>query len=76
MLFDVLANVLVEKSEAKMRAHAASPDFCDASKFMVLRYLTMSQSESVRETVLPEYDRLEKMPEAALYAWLLAKVPK
>lgn len=56
MLFDVLANVLAKKSEAEMRKHVASPDFRDAAKFMVLRYLTMSPCEAVRDVVLAKYD--------------------
>lgn len=56
MLFDVLANVLSGKSETTMRKHLASPDFKDAAKFMVLRYLTMSPSEAVRGVVLSRYD--------------------
>jgi hypothetical protein len=42
MLFDVLANILVGKSEALCKKHIESESFKDAAKFMVLRYLSMS----------------------------------
>lgn len=76
MLFDVLANILAGKSEALMAKHIASESFKDAAKFMVLRYLTMSQSADVRQVVLDNWLTLERMPEAVLYKWLLKNVPK
>lgn len=42
MLFDVLANILVDKSEVLCKKHIESESFKDAAKFMVLRYLSMS----------------------------------
>ena len=46
------------------------------SKYMLLRYLTMSYSPAVRSLVIDNYLTLERMPEKALYRWLLANVPK
>jgi hypothetical protein len=46
------------------------------SKFMCLRYLTMSYSSAVRNIVLENYITLERMPEKALYRWLLDNIPK
>lgn len=46
------------------------------SKYMLLRYLTMSYSPAVRSLVVDNYLTLERMPEKALYRWLLANVPK
>ena len=76
MLFDVLANILTEKSEETYVKHIAADDFAVAAKFMVLRYLTMSSSEAVRNVVLENYVVLERMEEKLLYKWLLRNVPR
>ena len=76
MLFDVLANILVSKSEELYKKHIQSENFKDAAKFMVLRYMTMSFSEDVRNIVIDNYITLERMPEKTLYKWLLKNIPK
>ena len=76
MLFDVLGNILTGKSEKLYKTHIAAEDFSAASKFMILKYLTMSTNPTVRELVIDNYLRLEKMPEKALYKYLLRKIPK
>ena len=76
MLFDVLANILTEKSEETYAKHIAADDFAAAAKFMVLRYLTMSSCEEVRNVVLENYVVLERMEEKLLYKWLLRNVPR
>lgn len=76
LLFDVLANVLCDKSYDKYKLHIGSEDFATASKFMILRYLTMSNSINVRNIVLEHYFTLEKMPETILYKWLLQNIPQ
>lgn len=76
MLFDVLGNILTGKSEKLYQTHIAAEDFSAASKFMLLKYLTMSTNPIVRELVVDNYLRLEKMPEKALYKYLLRKIPK
>ena len=76
MLFDVLANILVNKSEKLYKQHIASENFKDASKFMLIRYLTMSFNSKVRQIVLDNYITLERMSEPALYKWCLKTIPK
>ena len=43
---------------------------------MVLRYMSMSFNEEVRNIVIDNYITLERMPEKQLYKWLLKTVPK
>jgi len=76
MLFDVLGNILSVKSIELFKQHVASENFKDAAKFMILRYLTMSQNPSVRNIVIDNYITLERMPETILYKWLLTNIPK
>ena len=76
MLFDVLANILVSKSRELYKGHIESVYFKDASKFMVLKYLSMHSNPAVRNIVIDNYFTLEKMPENALYMWLLKSIPK
>lgn len=76
MLFEVLANILQAKSIDLYKQHIASTDFKDAAAFMVRRYLTMSQSQEVRDIVLDNYMALERMPDAIQYLWLLKAIPK
>lgn len=76
MLFDVLGNILTEKSMTTYKAHIASENFKDAAKFMIVKYLTMSSNPLVRQIVLDNYVALERMPEAILYKWLLINIPK
>ena len=72
MLFDVLAS----KSRDLYKEHIESVYFKDAAKFMILRYLTMHSNPVVRNIVIENYFTLEKMPESALYLWLLKAIPK
>jgi len=76
MLFDVLGNILTTKSIDLYNNHISSESFKDAAKFMILRYLTMSNSSEVRNKVIDNYIILERMPEAILYKWLLVNIPK
>lgn len=76
MLFDVLGNILTNKSFELYDKHICSESFKDAAKFMVLRYLTMSQSKDVRNIVIDNYITLERMSETTLYKWLLINIPK
>lgn len=76
MLFDVLANILAGKSRELYKEHIESVHFKDAAKFMILRYLTMHSNPVVRNIVIDNYFTLEKMPENALYMWLLKSIPK
>lgn len=76
MLFDVLANVLVSKSCHLYAEHIKSEHFKDAAKFMILKYLSMHSNPAVRDIVISNYTTLERMPETALYMWLLKAIPK
>ena len=76
MLFDVLGNILQKKSMKLYREHIAAEDFAAASRFMVLRYLSMCNNPQVRDIVLDNYITLERMPEKIVYLWLLCKIPK
>lgn len=76
MLFEVLANILQAKSIDLYKQHIVSTDFKDAAAFMVRRYLTMSQSQEVRDIVLDNYMALERMPDTIQYLWLLKAIPK
>lgn len=76
MLFDVLGNILNGKSLELYNKHVESEYFKDAAKFMILKYLTMSNCGAVRDIVLDNYVTLQRMPEKALYKWLLMYVPK
>lgn len=76
MLFDVLGNILTTKSEELYNKHIHADDFSSASKFMVLKYLSMCKNQKVRDIVIDNYFTLEKMPETILYKWLLINIPK
>lgn len=76
MLFDVLANILQEKSIETYEEHIASENFKDAAPFMVRRYLTMSLNPDVRKAVLDNFLTLERMPAEVQYLWLLKAIPK
>lgn len=76
ILFDVLGNILTNKSINQYKSHIKSENFKDASKFMILRYLTMSPSPIVRQIIIDNYIDLERMPEVALYKWLLNNIPQ
>lgn len=76
MLFDVLKNILVDKSLDMYNKHINSDYFKDASKFMLLKYLSMSNQFQVREKILDNYVVLERMPEKILYLWCLKTIPK
>jgi hypothetical protein len=76
MLFDVLGNILTKKSVEIYKQHINDEHFKDATKFMIIKYLSMSSNYQVRQIVLDNYLTLERMPEKALYKWLLMNIPK
>lgn len=77
ILFEALKNILTEKSEKMFLAHIENEEqWKTFSKFMVMRYLTMSANPEVRDIVLENYLQLDRMPPKALYHWLMAKIPK
>jgi hypothetical protein len=77
MLFECLGNILKTKSIKLYNTHINSENFKDFSKFMCLRYLTMSPNANVRQIIFDNYLSLERMPtNELLYKWLLLNIPK
>lgn len=76
MLFDVLKNILSDKSMNLYQQHISSPNWKDAAKFIVIRYLGMHSNSKVRDIILDNYVTLERMPDTILYKWLILKIPK
>lgn len=77
VIFDALNNILCKKSEKVFLAHVNDEELWKTwSKFMILRYLTMSANPAVRNVVIDRYMRLERMPDVALYKWLLQNIPR
>lgn len=77
ILFDVISNVLSGKSEKMYLEHTENEELWKTfSKFMLLRYMTMSYDSRVRELVIDNYITLERMPDKSLYKWLLVNIPK
>lgn len=77
ILFEALRNILTDKSEKVFKEHTEDAEkWKTFSKFMVMRYLTMCQNPVVRDVVLDNYLQLDRMPPKALYAWLIAEIPR
>lgn len=77
LLFVYLENILKTKSYDLYLEHINNEEsFKSFSKFMILRYLTMSQNEQIRNFILTNYISLERMPEKILYKFLLNSIPK
>lgn len=76
MLFDVLQNILGTKSIELYNKHINSERFGDAAPFMILRYLSMSNNDNVRNIVIGNYITLERMPAKVLYKWLIGNIPQ
>ena len=77
LLFDYLANILTEKSLEKFNYHVDSLEFLTSFQgFMVLKYLSMHKSPSVRNLILSNQSALERLSARALYRFLLMNVPR
>ena len=77
LLFDYLKNILQLKSEELFKRHIESPDFRSSfSCYMVLRYLSMSQDERIRNLVMENQRFLDKLSPENLYCVLLKTFPK
>ena len=77
LIFAVLANILHDKSMTTYEAHVGNEtEWPTVSRFILLRYLSMSYSPAVRQLIIDNYIALQRMPEKPLYRWLLQKVPK
>lgn len=76
-LFHYLSNILKDKSVSAWASDTAEDGFEKSySKFMVLRYLSMSKDRKVREVIEKSQESLEKLPSESQYLWLLRAVPK
>lgn len=77
ILFDVIGNIVSGKSEKLYYEHINNEELWKTfSKYMTLRYMTMSTDFRVRNIVIDNYIILERMPDKALYKWLLINIPK
>lgn len=77
VLFEALGNILQKKSIELYNKHISDEELWKTfSKFMCLRYLTMSKDSNVRNIVVDNYLTLERMPEKQLYRWLIEKIPQ
>ena len=76
LIFAVLANILHDKSIDMYNLHVSNEvEWPTVSKFILLRYLSMSYSPSVRQIIIDNYVTLQRMPEKPLYKWLLDVIP-
>lgn len=76
-LFDYLDNILKKKSIELYNNHISMTDFESTfSKYMIIRYLSMSTNTIIRNFILINQDKLEALPNKIFYKFLLASVPK
>jgi len=76
LIFDVLSNILTSKNLNTYNNHINDVCWATVSKFLILRYLSMSANPQVRQITLDNYITLERMPETILYKWCLMNIPK
>lgn len=77
ILFEAIDNVLAKKDLQLYKKHVENEELWKTfSKFMLLRYMTMSANGAVRDIVLNNYVRLERMPDKAMYKWLIDNIPQ
>lgn len=77
LIFAVLGNILKNKSMRLYQEHVSNEaEWGTVSSFIILRYLSMSSSEDVRNVVLQNYVSLQRLPVKVLYKWLLKEVPQ
>ena len=77
ILFESLKNILTDKSVDIFKEHTQNDQkWKSFSKFIVLRYLTMSTNEKVRNIVLDNILTLDRMPPKQMYMWLINKIPR
>lgn len=76
-LFDYLNNILFFKSNEQYEKHVKDVDFEKTfSNYMILRFCTMTKSTNVNYFVATRLVILEKLPQQALYQFLLKTLPK
>lgn len=76
ILFDVMDNILVTKSNKLYIKHIEDLNFKDCTTFMLCKYMTMSQDKRIREFILNHYCIFEKMDVKILYKILMNSLPK
>ena len=77
LLFDYLGNILKTKSLDLYRKHIDDVEFASSFQgFMILRFLSMSESKDVRNLILANQLNLERLPARVLYKFLLMNVPR
>lgn len=78
ILFDVLKNIIFQKSEEIYQKHVSMEEFEKKfNRFMILRYLSMAK-EDVANVILENQISLERFfpSNKMLYKTLLQKIPK
>lgn len=77
ILFDAIRNILTTKSMDVFYDHTDNEEkWKTFSKFMVMKYMTMSPNPVVRDIVLDNIIQLDRMPPKQLYLWLLKTIPR
>lgn len=76
-LFDIIENILFLKSEDVLSDHIDNPDFNSIfSNFMILRYCTMTNNESINRFIALNLVNLENLDSKLLYKYLIKILPK
>jgi len=76
ILFDVMNNVLVSKSDSTYRRHVSDENFKDVSSFILVKYMGMSPDPKVRQIAIDRQETLERMEPRVLYRYLMRTVPR
>lgn len=76
-LFDYLGNILVGKNMELYSRHIAEEGFdADFKKVVLLRYLSMSTDERVRNVVMENQLTFDRMDCKVLYRYLIRVIPR
>lgn len=76
-IFDYLANILCGKDSEKYARHVSEEGFdSDFKKVVVLRYLSMSPDQRVRQLVFDNQLSFDRMDCKELYRYLMQTVPR
>lgn len=75
--FDYLNNILFFKSDEQYAKHVDDVEFESTfSSYMLLRYCTMTKSANVNAFISSRIMILERLPQKALYLFLMKTIPK
>ena len=76
-LFDYLKNILTDKNEKLYQIHISESGFDnDFKKVVLIKYLSMSPDENVRNIIMNNQFLFDKMDSKTAYWYLLRKVPR